>query len=84
MNVQINQKRIAADEIVAELTAENIEVPSADIQLPTVAEAQRVVQDWRRLGHLGNVNMLAIEQYDTAVERIAGLVETGKFETTSK
>jgi len=80
LNVQINQKRIAVDEIVAELTAENIEVPSADIQLPTVAEAQRVVQGLeRRLGHLGNVNMLAIEQYDTAVERIAGLVEDGKI-----
>jgi chromosome segregation protein len=32
----------------------------------------------RRLGHLGDVNMLAIEQYDVAVERIAGLVEDGK------
>jgi chromosome segregation protein len=33
----------------------------------------------RRLGHLGDVNMLAIEQYDVAVERIAGLVEDGKI-----
>ena len=33
----------------------------------------------RRLGYLGDVNMLAIEQYDVAVERIAGLVEDGKI-----
>jgi chromosome segregation protein len=68
------------NEIVAELAAENIEIPSADTQLPTVAEAQKVVQGLeRRLGHLGDVNMLAIEQYDIAVERIAGLVEDGKI-----
>jgi chromosome segregation protein len=55
-------------------------VPAADIQLPTVAEAEKSVQGLeRRLGHLGDVNMLAIEQYDIAVERIAGLVEDGKL-----
>ena len=80
LNIQINQKRAAVDEIVVELAAENIEIPSSDIQLPTVAEAQKVVQGLeRRLGHLGDVNMLAIEQYDVAVERIAGLVEDGKI-----
>jgi chromosome segregation protein len=80
LSIQIQQKRLAVDEIVAELAAEHIEVPAADIQLPTVAEAERSVQGLeRRLGHLGDVNMLAIEQYDIAVERIAGLVEDGKL-----
>ena len=80
LNIQINQKRAAVNEIVAELAAENIEIPSIDIQLPTVAEAEKVVQGLeRRLGYLGDVNMLAIEQYDVAVERIAGLVEDGKI-----
>ena len=80
LNIQINQKRTMVNEIVAELAAENIKIPSLDIQLPTVAEAQRVVQGLeRRLGHLGDVNMLAIEQYDIAVERIAGLVDDGKI-----
>ena len=80
LNIQINQKRAAVNEIVAELAAENIEIPSIDTQLPTVAEAEKVVQGLeRRLGYLGDVNMLAIEQYDIAVERIAGLVEDGKI-----
>ena len=80
LNIQINQKIAAVNEIVAELAAENIEIPSTDIQLPTVAEAQKVVQGLeRRLGYLGDVNMLAIEQYDIAVERIAGLVDDGKI-----
>tara|TARA_B100001173_G_scaffold125739_1_gene109230 strand:- start:2883 stop:6872 length:3990 start_codon:yes stop_codon:yes gene_type:complete len=80
LNIQINQKRAAVNEIVAELADENIEIPSIDIQLPTVAEAEKVVQGLeRRLGYLGDVNMLAIEQYDVAVERIAGLVEDGKI-----
>ena len=80
LNIQIHQKRVAVDEIVTELADAQIDVPSADIQLPTVAEAERVVQGLeRRLGHLGDVNMLAIEQYDVAVERIAGLVEDGKI-----
>ena len=32
----------------------------------------------RRLGNLGNVNMLAIDQYDETAERIAALIEDGK------
>ncbi len=80
LNIQIQQKRVAVNEIVAELADAEIDVPSAEIQLPTVAEAERVVQGLeRRLGHLGDVNMLAIEQYDIAVERVAGLIEDGKI-----
>ena len=80
LNIQIQQKRVAVNEIVAELADAEIDVPSVEIQLPTVAEAERVVQGLeRRLGHLGDVNMLAIEQYDIAVERVAGLIEDGKI-----
>ena len=32
----------------------------------------------RRLGNLGNVNMLAIDQYDETAERISALIEDGK------
>ena len=80
LNVQIQQKREAVDEIVAELEDAGIAIPSPETQLPTVGEAEKSVQGLeRRLGHLGDVNMLAIEQYDSTAERIAGLVEDGKL-----
>jgi len=80
LNVQIQQKREAVDEIVAELKDAGIAIPSPETQLPTVGEAEKSVQGLeRRLGHLGDVNMLAIEQYDSTAERIAGLVEDGKL-----
>jgi len=80
LNIQIQQKREAADEIAAELEEAGIPIPTAEAQLPTVAEAEKSVQGLeRRLGHLGNVNMLAIEQYDSTAERIDGLVEDGKL-----
>ena len=45
-----------------------------------MSEAEKSVQGLeRRLSHLGDVNMLAIEQYDIAVERIADLISDGKL-----
>ena len=80
LNIQIKQKREAVEEIVAELEAAGIPIPSADAPLPTIAEAERSVQGLeRRLGGLGDVNMLAIEQYDTAAARIADLIADGKI-----
>jgi len=80
LNIQLQQKREAVDEIEVELEAVEVSIPSPDVQLPTVAEAEKSVQGLeRRLGHLGDVNMLAIEHYDTAVERIAGLIEDGNL-----
>ena len=67
ITLQIKQKRGALEEIVAELEQAGITIPPEDTHLPTVAEAERSVQGLeRRLGALGNVNMLAIEQYETA------------------
>ena len=80
LNIQIQQKREAVDEIVAELEGAGIAIPLPEAHLPTVAEAEKSVQGLeRRLGHLGDVNMLAIEQYGSTAERIAGLVEDGKL-----
>ena len=77
--VQIKQKREAVEEIAAELEAAGIPLPPADSPLPTVAEAERSVQGLeRRLGALGNVNMLAIEQYDAVATRISDLISDGK------
>jgi len=76
LNGQIQQKREAVDEIVAELAVAGIQIPSSDVELPTVAEAEKSVQGLeRRLGQLGDVNMLAIEQYDITAQRITALAE---------
>ena len=80
LNVQIKQRRDALDEIVAELEAAGIPIPPEDTQLPTVVEAERSVQGLeRRLRALGDVNMLAIEQYDAATSRISDLIADGKL-----
>jgi len=77
--VQIKQKREAVEEIAADLEAAGIPLPPDDSPLPTVAEAERSVQGLeRRLGALGNVNMLAIEQYDAVSTRISDLISDGK------
>ena len=76
----IRNKEGTLDELKAELAENQIALPDSDIQLPTVAEADKGVQGLdRRLGQLGDVNMLAIEDYDITVERIAGLVADGKL-----
>ena len=79
LNGQIQQKRDAVGETKSELQEAGVEIPSEEVQLPTIAEAERVLQGLeRRLGNLGDVNMLAIEQYDATAERIADLVDDGK------
>lgn len=79
LNAQIQQKREAVGETESELIEAGVEIPSEEVQLPTIAEAERVLQGLeRRLGNLGDVNMLAIEQYDTTAERIADLMDDGK------
>ena len=79
LNGQIQQKREAVGETESELQEAGVEIPSEELQLPTIAEAERVLQGLeRRLGNLGDVNMLAIEQYDATAERIADLMDDGK------
>ena len=79
LNAQIRQKNMAAEETAEELAEAGVTIPAKDIQLPTIAEAERAMQGLeRRLGNLGNVNMLAIDQYDETAERIAALIDDGK------
>jgi len=79
LNSQISQKTTLAEETAEELADAGVAIPSEDIQLPTIAEAERAMQGLeRRLGNLGNVNMLAIDQYDETADRIASLIEDGK------
>jgi len=76
----IRNKEETLVELETDLSENEIELPDSEIQLPTVAEAEKGVQGLdRRLGQLGDVNMLAIEDYDATVDRIAGLVADGKL-----
>ena len=80
LSIQIKQRRETLDEIVAELESAGIPIPPEDAHLPTVAEAERSVQGLeRRLRALGDVNMLAIEQYESAASRISDLISDGKI-----
>ena len=77
---QIRQKEATVGVLEDELNELGITIPTSEIQLPTVAEAEKRVQGLdRRLSQLGNVNMLAIDDYDRTVERIAALVADGKL-----
>ena len=65
----IRNKQETLAELEEELGENEIEIPELDTHLPTVAEAEKGVQGLdRRLGQLGDVNMLAIEDYDITVE----------------
>ena len=77
---QIRQKEATVGVLEDELNELGITIPTSEIQLPTVAEAEKRVQGLdRRLSQLGDVNMLAIDDYDRTVERIAALVADGKL-----
>lgn len=80
LNSTIQQKGINVNEIANELKNSDIPLPNGEILLPIVAEAEKSVQGLeRRLSNLGDVNMLAIEQYDVALERISDLISDGKL-----
>ena len=80
LNIQIKQKTEAVGEILSQLKESGIPIPPPESILPTVAEAERSVQGLeRRLGDLGNVNMLAIEQYENTSARISDLISDGNL-----
>ncbi len=74
LNGQIDQKHRALEELCEEMRALSIEPLPQGSEVPTVAEAEQSVRHLdRRVGQLGDVNMLAIDQYDAAEERVAEL-----------
>jgi len=73
LNGQIDQKHRALKELVEEMREQDIE-PIVEAQVPTVAEAENTVRNLeRRIANLGDVNMLAIDQYDDAEVRVQEL-----------
>lgn len=76
---EIDMKRRQLEELTVEMKTLDIEPASADLDLPSVADAERAsTQIERKLQNLGNVNMLSIEQYDEAEERLGRIAEDYK------
>ena len=72
--LQLHQKREALDELLDEMGTAGIEPAEETVALPSVSEAEGSVRTLdRRLGLIGDVNMLAIEQYDITEERLSDL-----------
>ena len=74
--LQLQQKREALDELLDEMGTSGIEPAEENKALPSVSESEGKVRSLdRRLSLIGDVNMLAIEQYDATEERLAELKE---------
>ena len=100
LSQEIENKRRLLEELTQEMSSQNVEPLSEDIDLPSVGDAESSVRNIeRRIGNLGDVNMKAIEQYDEAEERLVRITDdssvlrkrrtelielTGKFEGERK
>jgi len=74
----ITSAKSAAMNLKQELIDQGIEIPDSDEEMPTLAEVERLISKIeRKLDSLGDVNMLAIEQYDETANRIEQLIEDG-------
>ena len=78
LNQAISNAKEEVREIENELNSQNIDLPKSDENLPSLMDVERSISKLeRRLDNLGDVNMLAIEQYDETANRIQQLVEDG-------
>jgi len=67
LSQEIENKRRLLEELTQEMSTQNVDPLSEDIDLPSVGDAESSVRNIeRRIGNLGDVNMKAIEQYDEA------------------
>jgi len=71
LSQEIENKRRQLEELTQEMAQQEIEPLAEDIDLPSVGDAESSVRNIeRRISNLGDVNMLSIEQYDEAEERL--------------
>jgi chromosome segregation protein len=71
LSQEIESKRRLLEELTQDMASQNIEPLSEDVDLPSVGDAESSVRNIeRRIANLGDVNMLSIEQYDEAEERL--------------
>ena len=76
LSLEIENKNRLLEELTQEMASQNVEPLSDDIDLPSVGDAESSVRNIeRRISGLGDVNMMAIEQYDEAEERLVRITD---------
>ena len=82
---QLEVKRTSMQELVNEMKELDIKPAPPDVEVQTVQQAENSVRGMeRRMENIGNVNMLSIEQYDSAEERVRNLKEDNKTLTVRR
>ena len=77
--LQLQQKKESLTELIDEMASLAVEPAADGIALPAVAEAETKVRKLdQRLSRIGDVNMLAIEQFDVTEERLNELKQDNK------
>ena len=80
LSQEIENKRRLLQELTQEMASQNIKPLSEDVDLPSVGDAESGVRNIeRRIGNLGDVNMLSIEQYDEAEDRLGRISDDAKI-----
>ncbi len=76
LSLEIETKNRLLEELTQEMATQNVEPLTEDIDLPSVGDAESSVRNIeRRISGLGDVNMMAIEQYDEAEERLVRITD---------
>ncbi|MDP6888761.1 MAG: chromosome segregation protein SMC [Candidatus Thalassarchaeaceae archaeon] len=80
LSQEIENKRRLLEELTQEMASQDIKPLSEDVDLPSVGDAESGVRNIeRRIGNLGDVNMLSIEQYDEAEDRLSRISDDAKI-----
>ena len=80
LSQEIENKRRLLEELTQEMASQDIKPLSDDVDLPSVGDAESSVRNIeRRIGNLGDVNMLSIEQYDEAEDRLGRISDDAKI-----
>ncbi len=74
LNSEIDRKHSVLNELSSEMAEMNISIPEEGDSIPAFTEVESKVRGLeRRISQIGNVNQLAIEQYDEAASRVEQL-----------
>ena len=80
LSKEIENKRNLLEALTAEMAVQNVEPADEGVELPSVGDAENCVRNIeKRIGNLGDVNMLSIEQYDEAEERLGRIADDAKI-----